>query len=281
MADPKGDRNASAAPIGPLGGSLSRPYPTGAQAAAPMRDPRISVTAHVNLRYGSILDFHESQSLNISRTGMFIATNTPGPVGSMVEFEFSLVDGLSLLKGKGEVVRVTRTPVTGMGVRFRELDEDSRKCIERIVGINEEEGRASHVSLDFGTPRPVDARPAPSAPVRVAHALQGATRVQPGLSVAGHDLQLRLTPLTVGYFTNNPLINIRLGGFVVPIDEEVSLGASFDVTIVDNDGMSLYGGKGKVVAKDGKRVGVRLSDASKVVLTRLQAEVAKLSPGGR
>jgi hypothetical protein len=116
---------------------------------------------------------------------------------------------------------------------------------------------------------------------RNAHPLHGATRVQPGLSVVGQDLQVRLTPLTVGYFTNNPLINIRLGGFVIPIEDEVSLGASFDVTILDNDGMSLFGGKGKVVAKHERRIGVRLSDVSKPVMARLQAEVARLSPGGR
>jgi len=111
--------------------------------------------------------------------------------------------------------------------------------------------------------------------------LHGATRVQPGLSVVGHDLHVRLTPLTVGYFTNNPLINIRLGGFVIPIEEEASLGAAFDVAILDNDGISLFHGKGKVVAKDGHRIGIRLSDIDKSVLARLQAEVAKLSPGGR
>jgi hypothetical protein len=201
-----------------------------------------------------------------------------------------------LLKGKGEVVRVTQNPVSGMGVRFRELDEDSRKCIERIVEINEQEGRTPRISLDFQTPRPVTPRPAsPQAPTtrpsdswsgpapisRSVHPLQGATRVQPGLSVVGQDLQVRLTPLTVGYFTNNPLMNIRLGGFVIPIEDEVSLGATFDVTIVDNDGISLFSGKGKVVAKHERRVGMRLADVSKPALVRLQAEIARLSPGGK
>jgi uncharacterized protein (TIGR02266 family) len=238
--------------------------------------------AQVKLRYNSILDFHESQSLNISRSGMFLAADKPGPVGSIVEFEFALADGLSLLKGKGEVVRITQSPVPGMGVKFRELDQDSRKCLERIVATNEQEGRTSPVSLDFsGETRGGDVAPATVSGRRVGSPLHGATRVQPGLSVVGHDLQVRLTPLTVGYFTNNPLINIRLGGFVIPVDDEVSLGAGFDVAIVDNDGISLFHGKGKVVAKDGHRIGIRLADIDKSVLARLQAEVGKLSPGGR
>jgi hypothetical protein len=167
-------------------------------------------------------------------------------------------------------------------VRFLKLDEDSRKCLESIVASNEREGRKPSVPLDFGgDPRASDAGSATRSPGRSAHTLQGATRVQPGLTVDGHELRVRLTPLTVGYFTNNPLINIRLGGFVIPIEDDVSLGAAFDVAIMDNDGISLFHGRGKVVAKDGHRIGVRLADIDKGVLARLQTEVGRLSPGGR
>jgi uncharacterized protein (TIGR02266 family) len=295
MPDFKGPRNSATLPAVNPAGMPSRSSSTMPRLEIP-RDTRIPLAAQVRLKYASILDFHESQSVNISRTGMFVACDNPGPIGSPVDFEFCLEDGLVLLKGKGEVVRVTQYPVSGMGVRFRELDEDSRRCIARIVEINEQEGRSAQVSLDFGegrslTPRPAaplaplstppSGRPGTVLPARSPHALQGATRVQPGLSVLASEVQVRLTPLTVGYFTNNPLINIRLGGFVIPIDDEVSLGATFEVGIVDNDGLSLFAGKGKVVAKDGKRIGIRLSDVAKPVLARLQAEVARLSPGGR
>jgi uncharacterized protein (TIGR02266 family) len=246
------------------------------------REPRVPVVAQVRLRYDSILDFHETQSLNISRSGMFLACDRPGAVGSLLDFEFALADGLLLLRGKGEVVRVTSTPVRGMGIRFRELDEDSKRCLERIVSTNELEGRTPAVPLDFeNEARISEARAAITSGRVAAHPLHGATSVQPGLSVNGHELQIRLTPLTIGYFTNNPLINIRLGGFVIPIDDEVSLGAIFEVAIVDNDGISLFHGRGKVVAKHERRVGIRLSDVDKNVLARLQAEVARLGPGGR
>jgi uncharacterized protein (TIGR02266 family) len=286
MADAKGSNDSGSIP-----GALAGSRPTKSYALAdssplstgePKRDPRVLVVAQVKLRYNSILDFHDSQSLNISRTGMFLAADRPAAVGTIIEFEFALADGLSLLRGKGEVVRITQSPVAGMGVRFRELDQDSRKCLESIVASNEKEGRSPRVSLDFDSePVPAETRPAMFSSARSSHALAGATRIQPGLSVVGHDLQIRLTPLTVGYFTNNPLINIRLGGFVIPVDEEASLGAAFDVAILDNDGISLFHGKGKVVAKDGHRIGIRLADIDKSVLARLQGEVGKLSPGGR
>ena len=283
MADAKGSKEFGAIPGAPDGGRVSRSYSI--TDSSPLstgeipRDARVPVVAQVKVRYSSILDFHDSQSLNISRTGMFLASDKPGPVGTIVEFEFALADGLSLLKGKGEVVRITQSPVPGMGVKFLSLDEDSRKCLESIVASNEREGRAPRVPLDFASEgRDGDGRVTSSVG---RSALHGATRVQPGLSVDGNELRVRLTPLTVGYFTNNPLINIRLGGFVIPIEDEASLGAVFDVAILDNDGISLFHGKGKVVAKDGHRIGIRLSDIDKGVLARLQGEVGKLSPGGR
>jgi uncharacterized protein (TIGR02266 family) len=285
MADAKGSNDSGSIPGAPAGGRATRSYAladSGPLSTSDRRDPRFPVVAQVKLRYNSILDFHASQSINISRTGMFLAADRPAAVGTIIEFEFGLADGLSLLKGKGEVVRITQSPVAGMGVRFRELDHDSRKCLESIVASNEKEGRSPSVPLDFDRdPVALEARPSTFPSARGSQALAGATRLQPGLSVVGHDLQVRLTPLTVGYFTNNPLINIRLGGFVIPVDEEASLGAAFDVAILDNDGISLFHGKGKVVAKDGHRIGIRLADIDKGVLARLQGEVGKLSPGGR
>ena len=289
MADAKGSNDhgsiPGAIPGAMTGGRSTNSYvlaDSGPLSTNDRRDPRFPVVAQVKLCYESILDFHDSQSLNISRTGMFLASNKPAAVGSVIDFEFALADGLSLLKGKGEVVRITQSPVVGMGVRFRELDHDSRRCLESIVSSNEKEGRLPSVPFDFDSePRGAEGRLGKAPAMRGSHALAGATRLQPGLSVVGHDLQVRLTPLTVGYFTNNPLINIRLGGFVIPTEEEASLGAAFDVAIVDNDGLSLFRGKGKVVAKDGHRIGIRLADIDKGVLARLQGEVGKLSPGGR
>jgi len=55
-----------------------------------------------------------------------------------------------------------------------------------------------------------------------------------------------------------------------------ALGAVFDVVIESFEGHALFTGKGKVVAKQEHRLGVRLSDVDKVVLARLQAEVARL-----
>jgi uncharacterized protein (TIGR02266 family) len=280
MPDDKGRRTMGAIPVveQPMRRSTGSFFATESglrRLDPPYRDPRVAVSVPVNLRYESILDFHELQSVNISRSGMFLACADPRPVGTIVDFELALADGLSLLRGKGEVVRVTSTPIAGMGVRFRELDEEARRFLDRVAQVNQEEGRSAAISLDFDSPSASLTASGPTSTLR------GATAVQPGLSVNGRDLHVKLTPATAGYFSNNPLLNIRLGGFVVPCDENVPLGAVFDVVIESFEGHALFTGKGKVVAKQEHRLGIRLADVDKALLARLQAEIARLTPFGR
>jgi len=92
-------------------------------------------------------------------------------------------------------------------------------------------------------------------------------------------VRIRLDEATAKYFTYNPLLNIRMGGFFVPADEDVPLGAVLAVEIVDTEGTVLLAGKGKVAAKQELRIGVRMTDTDKQKLAWLQQKVAKLSTG--
>jgi hypothetical protein len=98
------------------------------------------------------------------------------------------------------------------------------------------------------------------------------------LFVTGRDLHIHLSSATAGYFINNPLINIRLGGFVIPCDEAVSLGFEFDVVIERTSGERLYSGKGKVVAKHENRLGIRFIDPERAQLVRLQTAIGGIAP---
>src|SRR4051812_45077331 len=73
--------------------------PAGGTPAAGMlpRDPRASLVIPVRYKFESFIDFVETQSMNISRSGMFVTGNESVPVGSVVEFEFSLADGFAIL----------------------------------------------------------------------------------------------------------------------------------------------------------------------------------------
>ncbi len=240
------------------------------------REPRASVVVPFRYRYQTFSDFVDAQSINISRSGMFIAAKDPLPIGTILDFEFSLVDGFALLKGKAEVVRTTMTP-SGMGLRFQQLDPDSKKLIEKITEVNTQEGKRPTVNLDFA-----DAPPSSPQGGRTmgSSPLVGATNVSSGVKFEGTTLRLELNLITAAYFTNNPLLNIRLGGFVVPGPDNVALGTMYVVTIFDMSKRPIFEGKGKVVAKHEARLGIRLMEP-KEALAPVQAMVAKLAPSGK
>lgn len=246
-----------------------RPRPrTGAFASVDPADQgratRAPVQVAVRYRYDTIIDFADTQSVNISKTGMFVVTNEVAHVGTILDFEISLADGFVLLRGKAEVVRVSTNP-PGMGVRFTELDEASRKLVSRIVEVNVEEGKMATVPMDF------DAE-------RAGSVSSGAGSQSGGVSWGENEVTIQLNPASVSYFVYNPLLNIRLGGFVVPAERDIPLGTVLAVSIGNVTGKNLFAGKGKVVAKHEKRVGIRLTEVDKAVLTRLQQEVSRLVP---
>ena len=70
---------------------------------------------------------------NISRSGVFIKTASPLPVGSKVDLKFTVVmDGIETIEGEGEVVRVESNPA-GMGVVFRKLESYSQRLVEQLL----------------------------------------------------------------------------------------------------------------------------------------------------
>jgi uncharacterized protein (TIGR02266 family) len=237
----------------------------------------------VRVRYESVLDFVETQSMNISSTGMFIVTEAPTPMGTVIEFEFSLADGFVLLKGLAEVVRVvTGGIVEGMGVRFVDLDPENQRIINRIVAVNSDEGREPTLRFDFS--RPATAQHMPVVEELLSTELleeeqevETPPAPRPLLQFNGLAFRLVLAPETAHHFTSNPLANVRTGGLMVPGEKDVPLGTMFEVTIVDQADNVILAGKGKVLTKHELRLGLRLVDVPKDSLTRLQAAVAEVA----
>ena len=294
------------------------------------------MAVQVRCRFPSIIDFVETQSVNVSREGMYLRCDSPPEVGSKIDFDVSLDDGYELLKGSGIVVRVVTTGDKGLGMRFVELDDKSRKLINRIVEVNLDEGKNPTLPLDFSRPvppppvsfplpapaaaplspfppsptsptiampvaplppsvprstqtrAPAAAVPAPSVPrptqtqrsgptaVSAPAAAPSAPAAKP-IQIGDGKLRVVLSAATATFFSYNPLLNIRMGGFFIPVEEEVPLGTTYKVEIVDAQNQTLVTGKGKVVARQELRVGIRLNDVDKDALGRLQALVGQLA----
>ena len=72
----------------------------------------------INKEFGSFEAFIEEYVTNISRTGAFVKTTDPPPVGTEINLKFTvIVDDIETIEGVGKVVRVQDDP-PGMGVVF-------------------------------------------------------------------------------------------------------------------------------------------------------------------
>jgi uncharacterized protein (TIGR02266 family) len=96
-------------------------------------DKRSDDRLTINKEFESVDEFIQEYITNISRTGVFIKSASVLPVGTEVSIHFTiLMDGIETIEGTGEVVRHESDP-PGMGVVFKDLSEDSRVLIERLM----------------------------------------------------------------------------------------------------------------------------------------------------
>jgi hypothetical protein len=98
-----------------------------------MADARENERVTINKEFDSFAQFMEEYVTNISRTGAFVKTSTPLPVGTEVDLRFTVVmDGIETIEGVGIVVRVETDPA-GMGVVFKQLSKYSAQLIEKLL----------------------------------------------------------------------------------------------------------------------------------------------------
>ena len=87
----------------------------------------------INKEFESFDAFIHEYVTNISRSGVFIRSKAPLPVGTPVNLKFTVImDDLELIEGTGEVVRVETDP-PGMGVVFTQLTAYSEQLIRRLL----------------------------------------------------------------------------------------------------------------------------------------------------
>jgi uncharacterized protein (TIGR02266 family) len=109
---------------------------------------RTPITLKIKFKSGSLDQFIERYSVDVSRGGIFIRTKEPLQVGTQLKFEFQLQDASSLIAGEGTVVWIrehdpTRTGVApGMGVRFDRLQPASMQVLDRILTEKSKRGDA-------------------------------------------------------------------------------------------------------------------------------------------
>jgi hypothetical protein len=87
----------------------------------------------INKEFESFDAFIHEYVTNISRSGVFIRSKSPLPVGTPVNLKFTVImNDIETIEGRGEVVRVEADP-PGMGVIFTELTGYSKNLIEWLL----------------------------------------------------------------------------------------------------------------------------------------------------
>jgi hypothetical protein len=100
-----------------------------------MNDPgkRSDERVTINKEFESFDAFIQEYVTNISRSGVFIKSQKPLPIGTLVNLRFTVImDDIETIEGVGEVVRLEADP-SGMGVVFRELSAYSKDLIEKLL----------------------------------------------------------------------------------------------------------------------------------------------------
>lgn len=96
-------------------------------------DQRHGGRVTINKEFESFDAFIHEYVTNISRSGAFIKSKTPLPVGTRVDLRFTVImDDVETIEGIGEVVRVQKDP-PGMGVVFTELSQYSQHLLARLL----------------------------------------------------------------------------------------------------------------------------------------------------
>jgi uncharacterized protein (TIGR02266 family) len=87
----------------------------------------------INKEFESFDQFMSEYVTNLSRSGAFIRTSTPLPVGTEVDLRFTVVlEGVETIEGIGLVVRIETSP-PGMAVEFKSLNPESEQLIDRLL----------------------------------------------------------------------------------------------------------------------------------------------------
>jgi uncharacterized protein (TIGR02266 family) len=131
------------------------------------RSTRMPLDAVVRLHFQGTVAYQNGFAANVSATGMFVKHPAPPPLGTQLVFEFNLGAERKPVQGAGEVVWVRDRYLgpgqpAGVGIRFLQLDTQSRDHIAEALFEYLEQSLAEDSLLDSSGFTYVSEEPAPS-----------------------------------------------------------------------------------------------------------------------
>lgn len=103
----------------------------------PSNEPK-KVPLRIRLPFATEAEFIERYGLHVSRSTLFIATRSPKPVETVLTFELVLSDNSRLMRGEGQVQKLTEDTQqgrSGMLLRLTRVDAKTKELIDRILAL--------------------------------------------------------------------------------------------------------------------------------------------------
>jgi hypothetical protein len=94
------------------------------------RHPRVDIALLVQYRFGALEELRTEYALNVSQSGMFIATSEPKPIGTRVFVQLTTRDGRHFLQGEGSVVR---NADGGYAIELVGFDDEGKAVLDALV----------------------------------------------------------------------------------------------------------------------------------------------------
>lgn len=94
------------------------------------RHQRVAVPLLVQYRFDALEEPRFDYALNVSQSGLFIATDAERPIGTRVFVQLTTRDGAHFLQGEG---RVVRTFGGGYAIELEGFDEQARDVLHGMV----------------------------------------------------------------------------------------------------------------------------------------------------
>jgi molecular chaperone DnaK len=122
------------------------------------------IPLRVRLPFATEAEFIERYGANVTRGGIFIATRSGKPAGTLLSFELVLQDGARLMRGEGVVEQASDEAEgarAGMLVRFTRIDARTKALIDAIAAVREGHAAAEPPATQ-ASPAPAASRPSPA-----------------------------------------------------------------------------------------------------------------------
>jgi len=87
----------------------------------------------VRVDYSTVDTFFSDFTSNINEGGLFIETDEPCPVDTLVSLQFQLPGADEPVRTRGRVVWIGDGDSAGMGIEFEDLDSAARARINQVV----------------------------------------------------------------------------------------------------------------------------------------------------